>query len=475
MSDSGTSVASDTSLGEIDFLDFDYGSARPLDSVADFLDEERWDKVRKRLKRLGRSPRRIGQLIYHVADKPNVPSDIIETLFSKIHGKRFGYPYEKFRKVSDSDFWLYLCAHVEKDGQCAKTFRTICRKQSMTNLRIFLSEYRKVFGRMHQRTAGNVISELWCSYLCPNYDPRRGRGDADRGKEEVLFNVTSMDDLQSKEDIQDLWQRTELIMKMSTKHSLEASVDEFPLISLMIQAQVQKVVVWIAVRLCPAHLRIKDGRGRLPLHWAAVWNDRQELKKKPNVVFQGSLLGLNDKTMLELVLDPFPAAAGCPDVEGSHPLALLLQQECKGCINFSLRVRCMHALMKQAPHVLLRRNKRNFLLPFVAAASMSSKNIAKIEVSAPEVRGKMLNSRVNQTYELLRANPLALANLGTEPRSRVLCLERELDEVLHEVRKLQEENQKLQMQVSVLKKKDGLDLGNPGTESSQRPTKRSRK
>jgi len=65
--------------------------------------------------------------------------------------------------------------------------------------------------------------------------------------------------------------------------------------------------------------------------------------------------------------------------------------------------------------------------------------------------------------------------LGTEPRSRVLCLERELDEVLHEVRKLQEENQKLQMQVSVLKKKDGLDLGNPGTESSQRPTKRSRK
>jgi hypothetical protein len=79
-------------------------------SIKHLLTQGEWAKVRKRLERI-KSPKRIGEILYHSAAMPAVPDDLFETMLFKLKTKRKPTKAVVVEGVWDlkEHFWKDLC------------------------------------------------------------------------------------------------------------------------------------------------------------------------------------------------------------------------------------------------------------------------------------------------------------------------------------------------------------------------------
>jgi len=425
-------------------------------TIEALLGEGRWDEARERLNRLleRRPPAsRIGEILYHAADNPKVPDDVFETLFSKLKDGR----HHQYAGGSDDHrdiervFWRCVCKYEGYVG-FEKEFKGVCHFRSSASLRLFVEAYAKVVGVMSIESARMLVSHLWCCYL---FSDSRGRiafrAKPDGAKAEGLLEIASMEDLQSKPVLHELWLKTELLIRATVKGGLHFSgVEQFPLIHKMIEVHVPRIVVWLATRLHPTYLCIKDAKGRLPLHLAARWNNADS-ENFFQIIFEGPLCEIVKKRYVELILEAFPAGAKCWDSKGSLPLAVLLDLEYRSWSDNEWTQRCVEALMEHAPEALIQRNAMNFMPPFLTGACLHDDNSFRAGSKYEERRVNV--RKLNLAYTLLRQNPSVVSSGRTEPRSRELYLEKELESAESKMQRLRKENEKLQKENSVLKTK----------------------
>lgn len=424
-------------------------------SIEELLTEKRWEDVRQRLKRIT-SPTRLGELLFYSADDPDVPDDIFRTLLSKLKGKR---TTDKVDYNVEHNFWEGVCNFYRERGY-KKKFKQVCHKRSVVSLQTFMEEYVEIYGTLPMIVARKTICYLWLHYLVEDppdqisdYMPTSTCG---KEKEKGLLQVSSVGDLRHNQELYSLWQKTELLIKATQTRGLTKSVQDIRIVHTLIRGRLPRVVVWMALRLYTAQVQVKDEMGRLPLHLAAVLNNlvtEEDFK----VDFEGDLAKAMKRRMVELVLEFFPAGAECADIEGSHPLALLLDLEYRSWSSNNWTKRCVMALMKQAPKALIKKNGKNCMLPFMTAACIHDDNT--IKARSKEEESMMLKRKLNLTYAVLRGDPSVVAS-GITGTSRERYLEEKLEEAHGEICRLKQEN-------AVLKK------GN-STEASQRPSKRSR-
>lgn len=76
--------------------------------------------------------------------------------------------------------------------------------------------------------------------------------------------------------------------------------------------------------------------------------------------------------------------------------------------------RCVLALLKQAPEALSKRNAKNFMFPFMTAASVHDDNKTKARHKYGE--RQMLQRKLELTYAVLREDPSVVAVGITESR-----------------------------------------------------------
>lgn len=293
-------------------------------------------------------------------------------------------------------------------------------------------------GKLRNEHARDIICFLWRGYLVDDAGGGQYtyRYKCDNEKEHALQNVSSLQDLESgDQDLYTLWQKTEMLIQLTTEKGLEKSVDELPLLHMVIKLHLPKVVVWLALRLFLSKVKDKDKMGRLPLHWAAEYNNI-DTEKGFCVECNGKLSELKTKRIVELVLHAFPKGAKYPDNEGSLPLALLLDLEHRSWTLNNWTERCVMALMKQAPEALMQRNVKNFMLPFMAAASIHDKNTVKAKNKFEEK--EMLQRKFELTYAILRENPTVVAS-GIYETHREKYLNEKIGVLEEEKRKLQED------------------------------------
>ncbi len=386
--------------------------AVPIEAL---LKQQCWEDARKRLKRI-ESPKRIGELLYHSADDPHVPDDIFETLLSKLKGKRKSF--EPRRCMFEYYFWGGVCNHKRERGY-KKEFEDVCHHRSVASLQFFIQDFVDLGGKLPIKTVRETICYLWTRHL-----KDRSSRVCTREKEEGLLNVSSMEDLRSNEELHSLWQKTELLIKSTKSGGLNDTVQKLPLVRTLIKRRIPKVVVWLAVRLYPEQVRLKDDEGRLPLHWAAVLNNLNT-EEDFDVEFEGRLSEILKGRMVELMLDFFPKGAEHADVEGSLPLDLLLNVEYESWTDNSWMQRCALKLMKQAPIALIKRNAKNFMLPFMTAACIHHQNTVKARSKHEEKR--MLQRKLKLTYAILRENPSVVTS-GISETAQEKYLKRKLEE-----------------------------------------------
>jgi hypothetical protein len=419
--------------------------------IEELLTKGRWAEARKRLKRI-ESPTRVGELLFYGADDPNVPDDIFETLLSKLRGKREQTAFSTSFRVIQYSFWGGLCNYNRERGY-SKNFQQVCEKRPVSSLRFILNEYMSVVGKLADETARSTICYLWRRYFAKESSSYGYSMIVTLEMEEVLLNVTSIEDLRNKakeevdmnytQELYSLWQKTQLLIQMTKTTGLKESMDQLPLVHCLIKVHVPKVVVWLAVRLFAAQLKLKDKKfARLPLHWAAVRNNI-DTEKDFHCTFQdGKLSTLVDKRrMVEVILDSFPAAAKYTDTQGSLPLALLLDLEYRSWTQNNWTQRCVMALMKQAPEALGRKNSLNWMLPFMAGAAIHDNNTVIANHKCQE--REMLNRKLNLTYSMLRENPTVVAS-GRTASLREQYLNKTLMGAHNKIEQLEKEKQKLQ-------------------------------
>jgi len=425
-------------------------------SIEKLLTDKRWEDVRQRLKRIT-SPTRLGELLFDSADDPDVPDDIFRTLLSKLKGKR------KTRSdyTIEHNFFAGVCNLYRERGY-KKKFKQVCHKRSVASLQNFMEEYVEIYGTLSMIDARKTICYLWRWYLDEDPSdlsykyPSTSTIICAKEKENGLFQVSSVEDLRHNEGLYSLWQKTELLIKSTQTRGLTKSVQDIRIVHTLIRGRLPRVVVWMALRLYTAQVQVKDEMGRLPLHLAAALNNL-DTEEDFKVDFKGDLAKVMKRRMVELVLEFFPAGAECADIEGSHPLALLLDLEYRSWSSNDWTKRCVMALMKQAPKALIKKNGRNCMLPFMTAACIHDDNTIKAGSKGEE--RMMLNRKLNLTYAILRGDPSVVAS-GITGTSRERYLEKKLEDAHGEIRRLKQE-------IAVLKQ-------GSSTEASQRPCKRSR-
>jgi len=424
-------------------------------SIEELLKGKHWEVIRKRLKRIA-SPKRIGELLFYSADDPDIPDDIFEKLLSKLKGNR------ELRGNYDIDdnFWAGVCNFYRERGY-KKKFKQVCHKRSVASLQNFMEEYVEIYGTLRMTDARKTICYLWLRYLVRDADAgyrysSRSTSTCDEDKENELLHVSSVEDLRRNEELNSLWEKTKLLIKSTKTNGLAKSVQDIQIVHTLLQGCLPRVVVWMALRLYTAQVQVRDEKGRLPLHLAAMLNNI-DTEKDFMVVFKGNLRKIIERRMVEIVLGFFPAGAKCADFEGSLPLALLLNLEYRSWTFNNWTQRCVVALMKQAPEALAKRNAEDFMLPFMTAACIHDKNT--IKASTKHEESSMLNRKLALTYAVLRSNPTVVAS-GITGTAQERYLEKKLEDARAEISRLKQE-------IAELKNGDS-------TKASQRPTKRSR-
>ena len=420
-------------------------------SIEELLTQHRWVEIRKRLKRIA-SPTRIGELLYFAADRPGIPDDIFETLFEKLKGKRERThpppvaPRPAPRRSRrpgpsgaeagggydvDSSLWAGVCNYHRERGY-GKRLRDVCLARSVSSLRIFMKEYLDIFGMLSvdgSKNSGDDVRKILC-YLWTSYFTD---GDLVREeKENEFLGVSSWEDLERIERLHTLWQKTELLMMCTKNDTIDESARDCAFVHLLIKGRLPRVVVWMALTLYPEQAKLRDDKGRLPIHLAASLNNRNS-EEHFALVFQGGMQKIKEKRMVEVVLDFFPAGAKVADRKGSLPLALLLKLEYDSFTNNSWTRRCIVALIKQAPEALTRRYAGDGLLPFMTAASMHDKHTVTARTKSEEQ--SMLLRKQNLCYTVLRSNPTVVAS-GITDTARERYLEKKLQEAEDEIHRL---------------------------------------
>jgi hypothetical protein len=186
---------------------------------------------------------------------------------------------------------------------------------------------------------------------------------------------------------------------------------------------------------------MKDTKGRIPLHWAAVHNndvlDYDMFGTQKVFTFSNRKLSKSLKRrMVEMVLTYFPEGATYSDKQGFLPLELLLDLEYRIWTK-----RCALALVKNAPMGLIKRNPRHLMLPFMTAASIHDE-LADTARSKDEER-RMLHRKLELTYAILLENPTVVTTgIVDSPKEKYLT--QKLEDANKKIEALEKENRDLQ-------------------------------
>ena len=164
--------------------------SRKNKTIESLLDDKQWDTAQKRLEGI-KSPKRIGRVLFHAIDDPNVPDDIFETLLNKLDGKReyhvsdcgflikeikdkettqpspprFRRPNEYGYEDVDRRFWYVLCNYSNWNFRKGKTFRDLILNRSVSTLWSMMERYANLVGPINMYTAKCAICMLWRNQL----------------------------------------------------------------------------------------------------------------------------------------------------------------------------------------------------------------------------------------------------------------------------------------------------------------------
>ena len=376
-------------------------SKKPAITIETLIREQNWQEVRKRLKRVS-SADRVGEILFDCVDNPQVPIKIFESLLEKLEK---GLERRNGPTASNIiyEFFPRICSFQRSRGY-SKGVVNVFLSQTVPVLKLFLGEYEDIVGCILKPHCREIICQFW-----------RTQDSAERRQE--ILSISSLEDLASFPDLQTLWQKTELIVKMTKEGGLDKSVVKLPFVHQMIKIGLPKVVVWMAVRLYPNQVKIKDEFGRLPLHWAAVQNN---FDTEEGMFRRTPVAEIVSKAMVELILEVYPDGAKYPDKQGSLPLVLLLDLEFRHWTFNDWTYRSVMALVKQAPEALTQMNTKNRMLPFMTAASIRDSNTVRPNTKREEL--KMKNRKRTLAYAILRENPTVVAS-GIVPSAREIYLD----------------------------------------------------
>lgn len=430
-------------------------------TIEQLMDQEKWADVRKRLARIS-SPKRVGELLFHSADNPSVPEDIFHVLFDKLDDGERDYETSLNSNYSSvtGTFWCYVCNYNRERGY-GKSFSDVCSRQSLSSLTILFDEFADTVGNLTIKSARGTICSLWNDQLAsPGYSRYSSSHPCDEAKDTFLCSVSSMKDLQTNSELCILWRKTELIM--------ESTNQNVPLVHAMIRARLPLFLVWLAVKLYPNQIKERDSKGRIPLHWACLLNNRNSHEDfKIKFKEGGALSRVSKNRVVDLTLNAFPEGATYADVEGVVPLVSLLDLEYTSWTLNSWTQRCVLAVMKQAPEALTSRNIKNFMLPFMTAACIHDQNTTMANTKGEEKQ--MLQRKLDMTYALLRQDP-SVVSLGVNETLHEKYLQKKLAEEKDKSKRLEMELEKLKVEMI-----RGQDEGvHESTEDRKKPAKRRR-
>lgn len=239
----------------------------------------------------------------------------------------------------------------------------------------------------------------------------------------------------------------ELLVKCTIRNGPAKSVEELPLIHHLIQLRVPVFIVYLAAKVYPEQVRLRDQKGRIPLHWAAIQNNKDSQEGcdvRFNDCFKFNVEGIRP---VEVLFDCLPEGATYFDREGCLPLHLLLNLEYESYTDNQWTRRCVVALAKQAPQGLIRRTRLDFMLPFMTAASLHDCHTVSARYKGEEQN--MLLRKQDLCYELLRANPSVVAS-GISESAQEKYLKRRLTEAHSEIEGLKQRQNALLNEIARL-------------------------
>ena len=302
-------------------------------SIEDFMSSGEWDKVRSRLKRIGKSRERVGELLYFVLSNANdIPLDILEILFSKLPSLS---EYDLDSHDLDEFFWAVICGR----WRWVANNKYLLNPNTITHMsqvmyrhplqmgKLLLEEYAGRAETMSLDSIRTIITEMWCYELY--YEQTDRFSDwvlKQRADDYKLLEIKSEKDLEKYESINALWRKTELIASMAQPGGLHKTIEEFHLVKSLILAQVPNLVIWFALRLYPAQARLLDERKMAPLHHASKNNTSD---KNHEEIFLMNPFLKKRTSLVEILIDCWPDASHLQDDSNAYPLDYLLDKECK--------------------------------------------------------------------------------------------------------------------------------------------------
>ena len=291
-------------------------------SIEDFMSSGEWDKVRSRLKRIGKNRERVGELLYFVLSNANdIPLDILESLFSKLTSMSI---YDLDSHDLDEFFWSVICGRwrwVARNKQLSnpnwiKCMSEIIHCQPLQVCKLLLEKYAGRSETMSLDSIRTIITDIWLADRLRDWVL----------KDDKLLEIKSEKDLEKYESINALWRKTELIASMAQPGGLHKTIEEFHLVKSLILAQVPNLVIWFALRLYPAQARLLDERKMAPLHHASKNNTSD---KNHEEIFLMNPFLKKRTSLVEILIDCWPDASHLQDDSNAYPLDYLLDKECK--------------------------------------------------------------------------------------------------------------------------------------------------
>ena len=413
-------------------------------SLETLLMQERWDDVRNKLQRFkytGPKARYVNLL----CAAEDIPNDILEILISK-----------RFPLVDKGD--TECCLHD------SRSFRNGCQIWSLEYLERFLQTVVRVTELQTDAPRFTIVT-LRNNFSASIY-------------EESILQVSSIEDLRSNDKLHrlyDLWQRIELLMRAFIPDGFVKPMEELPFLCRMIENKIPKVLLWLALKLYPKQVAAEDEKGRLPLHWAARFNN-DESESIHIVVLPEPAQAEVDMSLVDLFMKAYPEGAAHADSEGSYPLDVLLDTEFRGWHLSDWTHGDVMNLARYAPAALTRPSKLNQLLPFMAA-NCRHKSAGQVVINRQE-RQTMALRKLNLTFSLLMQNPNAVIS-GITSTEREIWLTDKLDKAQSHIQVVEAENAKLRKMLHLPIEKSGppfplYKVGDQPLSTAMPPRKRKR-
>jgi hypothetical protein len=318
------------------------------------LDQEKWNDAFEILER--GDFRKLGQIVACLRSalavkRPNVPLSFV--------GRVSRYFIDGTRSAED-DFCLVFRA-------CDYEWKFAPIDRLRTVVRIMMPGWKaQVAQRTIAEAAGDHLQSVWGRVLFKN-----GSGEFKKSFVKKLLKITSLSDLELRRnaEIKDLWARTKLFAQIATQSHL---CDVGWRVQVHHLAQIPNcptIILFFLLRLDPEGIRTRDEYGKIPLHHAVMnipgpppkYGNRHDFFKRKDYAGVGVADDVQ-KSMIDFLLDRFPAGASFVDNDGRLPISLALEANAPS-------ESVIEPLIAAAPDALVTRDTKTRLWPFLLAAA----------------------------------------------------------------------------------------------------------